>query len=145
MATRTGNAEWKGNLQEGEGTVASESGAVDASYSFSRFGDEATGPQTNPEELIAAAHASCFSMALSHELSEAGNVPDSIRTTAKVDVRPQPAGGFAIIRSALETEGRVPGIDADEFQRFAEGAKAGCPVSKALGAIEIELEARLVS
>jgi lipoyl-dependent peroxiredoxin len=145
MATRTGNAEWKGNLQEGEGTVASESGAVDASYSFSRFVDEPTGSLTNPEELIAAAHASCFSMALSHELSEAGHVPDSIRTTAKVDVRPQPEGGFAITRSALETEGRVPGIDADEFQRFAEGAKAGCPVSKALGAIEVELEARLVS
>jgi lipoyl-dependent peroxiredoxin len=145
MATRTGNAEWKGNLQDGEGTVASESGAVDASYSVARFGDEATGTQTNPEELLAAAHASCFAMALSHELSEAGHVPDSIRTTAKVDVRPQPEGGFAVTRSALETEGRVPGIDADEFQRLAEGAKAGCPVSKALAAIEIDLEARLLS
>lgn len=99
-------------------------------------------PGTNPEELIGAAHASCFSMALAHELSEAGHSVEAIRTEAKVHFGPA-EGGFAISRIELDTVGEVAGIDEDEFHRFAEAAKEGSPVSKALAATEITLEARL--
>jgi osmotically inducible protein OsmC len=142
MATRTASAEWQGDLPSGKGTFSGESGQVSGEYSFSsRFGDSGG---TNPEELVAAAHASCFSMALSLALSEAGNVPDSIKTDAKVQLLKDGDNGFAIKRIDLVTVGRVPGIDDAAFQEAAKGAKAGCPISKALAAVpEINLEARL--
>jgi lipoyl-dependent peroxiredoxin len=141
MPTRTAKAEWKGNLREGEGALELGSGAFSGAYSFrSRF-EEGTG--TNPEELLGAAHAGCFSMALAAGLERAGHAPESIRTTARVSLEAQD-GGFAITRSALETEASVPGIEESEFKRLADEAKAGCPVSKALAGVQIELEARLL-
>jgi osmotically inducible protein OsmC len=142
MPTRTASAEWSGDLREGEGTMSLGSGAFSGPYSFrSRFEE---GEGTNPEELIAAAHAGCFSMAFALALSEAGHTVDSINTRARVSIE-QAEGGFAITRSALRTEARVPGIEEEEFQRLAEGAKGGCPVSKALRAIDVELEAQLAA
>jgi len=141
MASRTSEAEWLGDLKTGAGKVRLGSGAFEGQYSFnSRF---AEGVGTNPEELIAAAHAGCFSMALSAALTEAGHPPARIHTTAKIHFGPV-AGGFAISRIDLDTEGTVPGIDAAAFEKFAAGAKANCPVSKALAAIEITLTARFV-
>jgi osmotically inducible protein OsmC len=140
MAVRSARAEWNGNLADGGGRFSVGSGAFEGSYSFrTRMEDE---PGTNPEELIGAAHASCFSMALAHGLSEAGHTPDAIRTSAKVHFEPG-EGGFSITRIELDTEGSVPGIDEEEFRRHAEEAKEGCPVSRALAATEIALEARL--
>lgn len=142
MPVRTAEAEWRGALQDGDGTMSFGGGAFSGAYSFgSRFEE---GEGTNPEELIAAAHAGCFSMALAGALGQAGHAPESVRTTARVHLDKQD-GGFAVTRSRLETEARVPGIDEEEFQRHAEAAKEGCPVSKALAALDIELEARLVS
>jgi lipoyl-dependent peroxiredoxin len=140
MRPRSAVAEWKGNLQEGDGTMSVASGAFETGYSYeSRFED---GAGSNPEELIAAAHAGCFSMALAHILSEAGHEPRSVRTTARVRLEATDAGP-TITRSDLETEVSVDGVEGDEFQRFAEQAKEGCAVSRALGAIQLELEARL--
>ncbi len=141
MPTRTAEAEWKGTLREGEGTVALGSGAFSGAYSFGSRFEEGMG--TNPEELLGAAHAGCFSMALAGALGRAGNPPESIRTTARVSIESQD-GGFAITRSVLETEARVPGVEEAEFQRQADEAKVNCPVSKALAGVEIELEARLL-
>jgi len=141
MPTRTSEAEWKGNLREGQGMMKLGSGAFEGPYSFtSRFED---GAGTNPEELIAAAHAGCFSMALSAILSEAGFEPRSVRTTAKVSI--EKAGeGFAIKKSELHTQAEVPDIDEATFMEKANAAKEGCPVSKALGGVEITLDAKLV-
>jgi osmotically inducible protein OsmC len=141
MPTRTANAEWKGNLNQGQGDMAFGGGAFSGAFSFASRFEEGTG--TNPEELIAAAHAGCFSMAFANILSEAGHEPESVRTTANVSLE-LGEGGPAITTSALETEASVPGIDEAEFQTLAEQAKAGCPVSKALGGVEIELNARMV-
>jgi osmotically inducible protein OsmC len=143
MPTRTANARWDGSLQEGQGTMRMASGAYEGPYSFqSRFEE---GDGTNPEELIAAAHAGCFSMALSGELGRAGHSAESVETTATVHIDKLDEG-FGITRIELDTRARVPGVDADEFQRIAEGAKVGCPVSQALAAVEsIELNAELVS
>jgi osmotically inducible protein OsmC len=141
MAMRTSSARWQGNLKDGSGTMALGSGAYSGSYSFtSRFED---GAGTNPEELIAAAHAGCFSMALSNMLSQAGFTPTSVETKATVHLT-KGDSGFGISRIALVTTGDVPGIDEAEFQKHAEAAKAGCPVSKALAAVDITLEATLV-
>jgi osmotically inducible protein OsmC len=143
MPTRTASAEWKGDLRSGAGTMSVASGLFSASqYSFrTRFEDE---PGTNPEELIAAAHAGCFSMALSNILSEDGHPPDSISTTAKVTLRPV-EGAPTITTIELVTEGTVPGIDQQQFADYAAQAKAGCPVSRALaGVSEISLDATLV-
>jgi lipoyl-dependent peroxiredoxin len=140
MPIRSGSAQWSGGLRSGSGTVSVESGVLTSSqYSFrTRFED---GPGTNPEELIAAAHAGCFSMALANVLEEAGHVADSIATTARVTLRPPPEGITSI---KLETEARVPGIDQQQFADFANQAKEGCPVSRALAAVpEITLEATL--
>src|ERR671918_2521915 len=139
MPTRTANARWDGSLQEGQGTMRMASGAYEGPYSFqSRFQE---GDGTNPEELIAAAHAGCFSMALSGELGRAGHGAESVETTATVHLDKLDEG-FGITRIELDTRARVPGVDADEFQRIAEGAKEGCPVSQALAAVEsIELNA----
>jgi len=135
-----GSAEWKGDLPSGSGTFTAGD-TITGEYSFkSRFED---GPGANPEQLIAAAHASCFSMALSGRLAEAGTPPDSIRTDATVTIRPVD-GAPTITKIALVTVGRVPGIDAAAFEAHAAAAKAGCPVSRALASVhEITLEASL--
>jgi lipoyl-dependent peroxiredoxin len=142
MPRRTASARWDGSLQEGAGTMRMASGAYEGPYSFqSRFED---GDGTNPEELIAAAHAGCFSMALSLGLGQAGHEPESIETEATVQLD-KVGDGFAITHIVLRTRARVPGIDADELQRQAQAAKDGCPVSKALGGVgSIELEAELL-
>lgn len=138
MATRDGSAEWRGALKDGSGTLSVGSGLFSGKFSFAtRFEDE---PGTNPEELIGAAHAACFSMALSNILAEAGHTPESVRTTAKVHLR-MVEGDPTIARIDLVTEGQVPGIDGEQFAKFAADAKSGCPVSRALaGVSEITLE-----
>jgi osmotically inducible protein OsmC len=142
MPERRSTAHWEGSLRDGGGTVALGSGAFEGQYGYrSRFED---GPGTNPEELIGAAHAGCFSMALSLALGDAGHEPESIDTEATVHFGPDPSGeGFAITRIDLVTRARVPGLDAAELGRLAEAAKTGCPVSKALAAVEITLDAAL--
>ncbi len=137
---RTGSAVWSGGLKDGKGTVSTESGVLDGvSYSFGkRFGDE---KGTNPEELIGAAHASCYSMALSAILGEAGMTADEISTSAAVTVVPAD-GGFAITAVHLTVRATIPGADAAAFEEAAAKAKAGCPVSKVLNA-EITLDASL--
>jgi lipoyl-dependent peroxiredoxin len=134
---RKGSAEWNGDLKAGKGTVTVQSGAFDTQYSYKSRFEEGTG--TNPEELIGAAHAGCYSMALSNTLAEAGHVPDSVKTTAKVKME-----GLKITEVLLETQGSVPGLDDAEFQRYAEDAKKNCPVSQALAALDIKLDAKLV-
>ena len=142
MATRNGSAVWKGNLKEGEGEVTVGDGVFTGSYSFGARFEEGAG--TKPEELIAAGHAACFSMALSNMLAEAGHVADSVSTTAKVQLRPVD-GKPTVASIALEVEGSVPGIDEAAFLEHAEAAKAGCPISRALAGVpEITLDARLV-
>jgi osmotically inducible protein OsmC len=144
MATRDGTAEWHGTLKKGAGTVSVASGLLDnGRYSFSsRFEDE---PGTNPEELLAAAHASCFSMALARQLTEAGHAPESVRTTARVHLR-LVDDAAAIAQIDLVTEGRVAGIDQPQFAELAARAKAGCPVSRALAGVgDITLQATLAS
>jgi len=141
MTDRTGSAQWQGDLQGGTGTLRVGDGVFEGAYSFrSRF-EEGTG--TNPEQLIAAAHAACFTMALSNILSSAGHVPDSVHTDANVHLR-FIDGAPTIARIDLDTVGTVPGIDAEQFEKFAADAKANCPVSRALAAVpEIVLTARL--
>lgn len=141
MPVRTANAEWTGTLKEGKGKVETETGVLSAPYTFaSRF---ETGSGTNPEELIGAAHAGCYSMFLSALLSKAGLTPTSIRTEARVHLATG-EGGPTIERIELRTEGEVPGLSAEAFETHAREAKAACPVSKALASVEIELEARLL-
>ena len=143
MAQRNGSAEWRGDLQSGNGSVAVGDGIFEGTYSFqSRFGEgEAEG--TNPEQLIAAAEAACFSMALANILSSAGHAPTSVRTNARVELR-NIDGAPTLTRIDLDTVGDVPGIDEPEFQRHAEEARVQCPVSRALAGIaEIALTARL--
>jgi osmotically inducible protein OsmC len=141
MATRNGSAEWKGDLKGGGGTVTVGDGVFEGQYSFSSRFEEGEG--TNPEELLGAAHASCFAMALSLLLSEEGHPPDSVRAQAKVHLR-NLDGLPTIARIELEVEGAVPGLDEDGFRALAEKAKAGCPVSRALAGVpEIELAAKL--
>ena len=143
MAIRTATAEWKRDLRDGEGAFNGASGELGGAYSFeSRFGESGG---TNPEELVAAAHASCFSMFLSGVLTQAGNTPESIRTEAKVQILKE-GEGFAVKKIDLSTVGRVPGIDDAAFRQAAEVAKENCPISKALGAVpEMNVEARLES
>jgi osmotically inducible protein OsmC len=140
VPTRDAEAQWNGNLTEGSGEMSFASGAYKGAYSFSSRFEEGTG--TNPEELIAAAHAGCFSMAFANALSKAGHVPASVHTVAKVHLE-KGDDGFGIRRIDLVTRAEVPGIDDDEFQRIAGEAKVGCPVSKALAAVEITLDASL--
>src|SRR5215211_2077861 len=139
MATRTGSAVWEGTLREGKGTVKLGSGAYEGPYSFaSRF---ETGTGTNPEELLGAAHAGCFSMALAAGLSKAGHAPDRIHTTA--DVYFDKVGeGFKITKIRLRTEAAVPGVDEGTFRAQAEATKKNCPVSHALAGTMIELDAK---
>ncbi len=137
-----GTAEWKGDVPTGTGTFTAGD-SISGGYTFkSRFED---GPGSNPEQLIAAAHASCFSMALSNILAQAGHPPDSVRTDAEVTLR-LVDGVPTITKIALVTVGRVPGVDEAAFTEHALAAKAGCPVSRALAGVpEITLDASLVS
>jgi osmotically inducible protein OsmC len=143
MAIRTANAEWKGDLRSGTGSFGGASGQLGGAYSFeSRFTDSGG---TNPEELIAAAQAACYSMQLAHQLAEGGTTADSVRTDAKVQILKQDEG-FAITKIDLVAVARVPGIDDTAFQETAKAAHQACLISKALGAIpEHNLEARLES
>jgi osmotically inducible protein OsmC len=141
MATRKATAQWDGNLQQGRGTMSLGSGAFKGQYSFASRFEEGAG--TNPEELIGAAHAGCFSMAFAAGLGKAGFQPKRVSTTATVQLLKQ-GEGFAITSIELDTEAEVPGIDPAKFQELAEGAKKGCPVSKALAGTDIKLKARLV-
>jgi len=141
MPTRFGSAQWKGDLGQGSGTFTVGKAGYQAPYSAGSRFEEAGG--SNPEELIAAAHASCYSMALSFMLSLDGHTPISVDTTAQVTIE-KVGDGFAITKIKLMTKGVVPGIDASMFQDYAQKAKVGCPVSKALSAVpSIELEATL--
>ena len=138
---RRSRAAWQGGVEDGGGTLSLGSGAFEGAYSLrARTADES--PDTNPEELIAAAHAGCFTMALSNELTEAGHPPANLDTTATVYLE-QRDDGFVIPRIDLETRGEVPGIDAATFERLADEAKRNCPVSKVLAAAEITVEAKL--
>lgn len=140
MPARTATARWEGGLKDGKGSMRLGGGAFEGQYSFSsRFED---GVGTNPEELIGAAHAGCFSMALSAGLEKAGYTPNSVETTANVHLTPA-EGGFRISRIDLRTTAEVPGIDAAAFAEQAEAAKQNCPVSKALAGVDIALDASL--
>ena len=142
MTARNGSAEWHGSVESGSGTVTVGDGVFEGAYSFeSRF---AEGAGTNPEQLIAAANAACFTMALASVLGAAGHAPESLRTNARVQLR-NIDGAPTLARIDLDTEGHVPGIDEQGFQRHAEEAKANCPVSRALAGVpEIVLSAKIV-
>ena len=138
MPVRKGDAIWEGTLKEGAGAMKFGSGAYDGAFSYaSRFEDA---PGTNPEELIGAAHAGCFSMFLSALLGKDGYTPTRIETTAKVYLE----AGPEIAKIELNTKATVPGLDEAKFQEYANNAKAGCPVSKALASVDIQLNATLV-
>jgi osmotically inducible protein OsmC len=141
MTARNGSAEWHGDVDSGSGAITVGDGVFQGPYSYeSRFGD---GEGTNPEQLIAAAHAGCFTMALSSIVSAAGHPPESLNTQARVHLR-NVDGLPTLAKMELETVGVVPGLDAEQFQSYAEAAKATCPVSRALAGIpEISLMARL--
>jgi len=139
---RTSEAQWTGSITEGKGNIKLGSGAFEGAYSFnSRFGDEVA---TNPEELIAAAHAGCFTMALAGALGRAGFTPTKLDTKAIVKLEKQ-GEGFAIPNIDLETEAQIPEITDEKFQEIAKGAKENCPVSKVLAGAEISLKATLLS
>ena len=141
MPTRKAEAHWEGNLAEGQGNLKVGSGAFEGPYSFkSRF--EEGQSATNPEELIGAAHAGCFTMALIAALSRAGHKPTRVHTTAQVKLE-KVGDAFSITKIDLDTEAEIPGIDDATFQQFARDAKQNCPVSKALAGTEIALSARL--
>ena len=142
MPDRKASAVWEGNFKEGKGTMQMLSGAYKGPYTAASRFEEGEG--TNPEELIAAAHAGCFSMALSAQLSNNGFSPERIETNANVHMEKTDAGN-SITRIDLMTQAKVPGIDNDKFQELAQKAKAGCPVSRALAGVgEITLDAKLV-
>ena len=140
MPTRKASAIWKGDLRKGKGHMSFGSGAYEGAYSFASRFENGTG--TNPEELIGAAHAGCFSMAFAHRLAQAGYAPDQIETKASVSLE-NTETGFKITHVVLETEAKVPDIEIDTFLKLAEDAKANCPVSQALTGINIKLLATL--
>lgn len=142
MSVKTAEAEWKGSLTEGAGHLVTQSGKLDVDYAWKSRAED--GPGTNPEELIGAAHAGCYSMALSHMLTGAGFPPERLHTTAAVTFD-KVGDGFGITGIQLSVDGRVPRIDAATFQKHAEKAKTDCPVSKALASVPITLEATLES
>jgi osmotically inducible protein OsmC len=144
MPTRTARTAWNGTLQEGSGLVeltSSKVGTYEVSFP-KRAADEAGGT-TSPEELVAAAHSSCFAMQLSHLVAQAGGTPQSLEVQADVSLGPDPAGGFRLTGIKLTVRGEVDGLDAAGFQQAAEAAKAGCPISKALTGVDITLDASL--
>jgi lipoyl-dependent peroxiredoxin len=142
---RQATAIWKGALKDGAGTLDTQSGALKGlPYNFkARFEDASGTAGTNPEELLAAAHAGCFAMQLSHFLAENGTPAAKLDAKATVSINPAAGGGFEITKSAITLIGDVPGIDASTFSKLAEQAKASCPLSKALGAIQVTLDAKL--
>jgi osmotically inducible protein OsmC len=142
MQTRKAHARWDGDLKQGKGEVDFGNGAFKAPYSFASRFENGTG--TNPEELLAAAHASCYAMALSLMLGKAGLRPEYVEATAHVTVSPQ-NGGFKISTSHLMCEAKVPGIESAAFLEHANAAKVGCPISQALSGTEITLDAKLVA
>ena len=138
---RKASAAWNGGLTDGNGTISTNSGVLrDTPYSFSTRFENGAG--TNPEELIGAAHAACYSMALAAGLGGAGFSPESVQTSARVTIEKKEAG-FRITLIELDCEARVPGIDEKSFQEHAEATKTGCPVSQALAATEVKLSAKL--
>ncbi|MBM4194584.1 MAG: OsmC family protein [Gemmatimonadetes bacterium] len=139
---RKAEAQWNGDLKSGNGRIKLESGAFDGPYSFTSRFESGTG--TNPEELIGAAHAGCFSMALGAAIGRAGHAVTSIHTTATVEIT-KGEKGFSISNIALTTRGVVPGLSADEFRKFAEETKTGCIVSRALSAVPMTVDAQLAS
>jgi osmotically inducible protein OsmC len=141
--TRTAQASWSGTVAEGGGRLGLGSGAFQGPFTLKARVEDGQ-PGANPEELVGAAHAGCFTMSLADQLAEAGHPPTELRTTARVRLEQRPEG-FRITRITLSTEGEVPGVDEARFQELAERAKATCPVSLALAGTEIALEARLVS
>ncbi|GAA4124933.1 OsmC family peroxiredoxin [Nocardioides fonticola] len=146
MPTRTARTAWNGSLTEGSGQVeltSSKVGTYDVSFP-KRAADEADGT-TSPEELIAAAHSSCYAMQFSALIAEAGGTPQALDVTADVSLGPDPAGGFRLTGITLTVRGEVDGLDEATFLQVAEAAKAGCPVSKALTGVEITLDASLES
>jgi osmotically inducible protein OsmC len=142
MPIRNSNAIWEGKLQNGQGKIRLGGGAYEGAYSFASRFEEGQG--TNPEELIAAAHAGCFSMALAHELEQAGYSPESIETVCDVRID-KVKDGFAIKTSHLQTKAKVPSVDEQTLRKHAENAKQNCPVSKALAGLDIRLSIQLVS
>jgi len=142
MAVRKGSAEWTGDLKSGKGILSSQTGVLNKiSYdAASRF---ETGSTTNPEELLGAAHAACYSMALANTLSKEGYKVNLIKTSDDVHLEKKEEG-FTITKIVIHTEGSIEGIDGETFKKFAEATKSGCPVSRALKAVEMELDARLV-
>ena len=137
---RKASAEWRGGLKDGAGTISTESGTLkNTQYSFKARFENGTG--TNPEELIAAAHAGCFSMALSAQLGAAGITAESIRTTASVTLE-KVGEGFSVTSSHLDLSARIPGVEPAAFQKAADAAKSGCPISKLLNAA-VTLSAKL--
>ena len=141
MPTRNASAVWNGDLMKGAGNVKLGSGAFEGQYNFSSRFESGTG--TNPEELLGAAHAACFSMALSAGLGGAGFTPQRVSTTAKVTVE-KVGEGFKITKIQLTSEASVPNIDPAKFQEIAKATKTGCPVSQALASVPMELDAKLV-
>lgn len=139
MPVRQANARWDGKLADGNGKMRFADYAGPFTFA-SRFEE---GPGTNPEELVGAALAGCFSMALSGDLGGAGHDPQSVETVAEVEVRPDPAGGFSITNIHLTTVATVPGLDGEELRRIADGTRQNCPVAKALKGVPITLEAKL--
>ena len=144
MPTRTARTAWNGSLEKGSGQVELSSSKVGTyDVSFPKRAAEDAGGTTSPEELIAAAHSSCYAMQLSAMIAEAGGTPESLDVTADVTLGPDPNGGFAITGIKITVRGEVPGLDAEGFARVAEAAKQGCPVSKALTGTTITLDAAL--
>ena len=140
MPTRKASATWEGGLKSGRGSFSGSSAGIEGSYTAgSRFSED---PGTNPEELLAAAHAACFSMALSLQLENAGAAPERVQTEAACTVE-KVGEGFSITTMKLSTRVRAPGIDESRFQEVADAAKEGCPVSRALAGVQIELDATL--
>ncbi len=144
MPTRTARTAWNGGLQDGSGQVELSSSKVGTyEVSFPKRAADEAGGTTSPEELIAAAHSACFAMQLSANVAEAGGTPESLEVSADVSLGPDPNGGFKLTGIALKVRGEVSGLDAAGFEQAAQGAKAGCPVSKALTGVEITLDAAL--
>jgi osmotically inducible protein OsmC len=144
MPTRTARTAWNGTLEQGSGQVElSSSGAGTYEVSFPKRAADEAGGTTSPEELIAAAHSSCFAMQFSALAAEAGGVPRGVEVTANVSLGPDPSGGFRLTGIELRVRGEVEGLDAETFEKVAQQAKASCPVSKALTGVEITLDAAM--
>jgi osmotically inducible protein OsmC len=142
IADRTANTVWEGGLARGKGTTSLKSGATDDLPVTWASRTERSDGKTSPEELIAAAHASCFAMALSHELGEAGNEPERLEVSSTVTLD-EVDGAPTVTTSKLTVRGRVPGIDQEAFEKAAQGAGENCPVSRALGGVDIQVDAKL--